>query len=82
MNKCKQCRYYQAGDAAQAGGVAWGYCFLKPPVVFMMPQQVAAPRRIAQAQPAEMSMALVPVSVRPQVREAEFCAEFALTNTH
>lgn len=81
--KCSDCKYYQAGDPAQTGGVPWGYCFLKPPVVMMSAQAAPTQQRIAKAgQPQGMDMMMVPVSVRPQVRAVEFCGDHAPILTH
>lgn len=83
MIHCKECAFYQAHKTAE-GALQYGYCFLKPPVVVMMMQEV--PRPVLQPmskQPMKSpDFQLAPAAVRPQVREQEYCSEGKPIQTH
>ena len=76
MTTCKECRFYKPHQTGKAVA-PYGYCFLKPPVVVMMLQEV--PQLKVQSKFAsnpQQNMQLLPAAIRPQVREHEFCGDW------
>ena len=78
MTTCKECKFYQPHQAGEAKA-PYGYCFLKPPVVVMMLQEIPPLKvdtRFAARAAQQPNAQLLPAAVRPQVREHEFCGEW------
>lgn len=76
MTTCKQCRFYQPVQMGEAKA-PYGYCFLKPPVVIMMLQEIPALKVASRLSGSVQSTTqLLPASVRPNVREHEFCGDW------
>ena len=78
---CKTCRFYKPVE--QAGAQApYGYCFVKPPMILLMPQQTPVgkvdTRFVGKSQD---NYTLQPASVRPLVRETDTCGEW-MEQTH
>ena len=83
MVRCKDCAFYQAHKSAE-GPLPYGFCFLKPPVVVMMMQEVPRPvlQQMSKRPQQESNFQLMPAAVRPQVRDGEYCSEGKPTQTH
>ena len=73
---CKDCRYYKPME--QGGAQAtYGYCFVKPPVILLMPQPAPVQKVDTRfAAKAQDNFSLQPASIRPLVREGDFCGEW------
>jgi hypothetical protein len=85
MTTCKECRFYKPHQAGEAVAT-YGYCFLKPPGIVVMPQRVATPKVQSRfAPPANQeqeNVTLQPISVRPAVQEHEYCGDWKAGQTH
>ena len=73
---CKTCRYYRAVAQGEQSA-PFGYCFFKPPLVLLMPQASPVGKVDTRfAGKSQDNYTLQPASVRPLVREGDFCSEW------
>lgn len=78
MGYCKKCCWYKPEQMGGAFGVR-GYCFLNPPAVMPLPQQIPVQREKSRvAIPQEPQVGIFPTSVRPYVNEMDGCSHWKL----